>query len=57
LGRKLKRNTLANNFERELMALRGYVICETCRKPIYEGHIDCTCEKTHPSLGSECTKT
>ncbi len=30
------------------------VICEVCDKPIYEGHIDCTCEKSHPSRTRDC---
>ena len=24
-------------------------LCKVCRQPIYEGHIDCTCDKNHPS--------
>ena len=23
-------------------------LCEVCRQPIYEGHIDCTCVNNHP---------
>ena len=23
-------------------------LCETCRQPVYEGHVDCTCDKNHP---------
>jgi hypothetical protein len=22
-------------------------VCDVCRQPIYEGHIDCTCDKNH----------
>jgi hypothetical protein len=24
-------------------------VCDVCAQPIYEGHIDCTCDKNHPS--------
>jgi len=24
-------------------------LCEVCRQPIYEGHIDCTCINNHPA--------
>ncbi len=30
-------------------------ICEQCKKPVYEGHIDCTCEKSHPDSTVDCT--
>ena len=23
-------------------------VCDVCAQPIYEGHIDCTCDKNHP---------
>jgi len=23
-------------------------ICDVCRQPVYEGHVDCTCDKNHP---------
>ena len=23
-------------------------VCDVCRQPIYEGHINCTCDKNHP---------
>ena len=23
-------------------------LCETCRQFVYEGHVDCTCDKNHP---------
>ena len=23
-------------------------LCKVCRQPIYEGHVDCTCDKNHP---------
>ena len=23
-------------------------LCETCRQPVYEGHVDCTRDKNHP---------
>ena len=23
-------------------------LCETCRQPVYEGHVDCTCPTNHP---------
>jgi hypothetical protein len=23
-------------------------LCDACKQPVYEGHIDCTCDKNHP---------
>jgi hypothetical protein len=23
-------------------------VCDVCAQPIYEGHVDCTCDKNHP---------
>ena len=28
-------------------------LCEVCRQPIYEGHIDCACPNNHPA---NCTR-
>jgi hypothetical protein len=25
-------------------------LCEVCRQPVYEGHVDCTCDKNHPEV-------
>ena len=25
-------------------------VCDVCAQPIYEGHIDCTCDKNHPAI-------
>lgn len=25
-------------------------VCDVCAQPIYEGHIDCTCDKNHPEI-------
>jgi len=22
-------------------------LCDVCKQPVYEGHIDCTCDKNH----------
>ena len=24
-------------------------LCETCRQPVYEGHVDCSCPSNHPA--------
>ena len=23
-------------------------LCEVCRQPVYEGHVNCSCSKNHP---------
>jgi len=28
-------------------------VCDVCAQPIYEGHVDCTCDKNHPE---NCTR-
>ena len=25
-------------------------LCGVCKQPVYEGHIDCTCDKNHPEI-------
>ena len=30
-------------------------ICDVCRQPVYEGHVDCTCDKNHSERCSRPT--